>query len=91
MDHLTNWLKYFSRHQIHIVNGDQLIEKPWVEIKKVEDFLGLRNEIGQDAFYLNDSTGFYCLEGVRIINLSSLTCLQSDENLSTHVYGTVHI
>eukprot|EP00096_Caligus_rogercresseyi_P005207 TRINITY_DN20233_c0_g1_i1.p1 TRINITY_DN20233_c0_g1~~TRINITY_DN20233_c0_g1_i1.p1 ORF type:complete len:240 (-),score=49.95 TRINITY_DN20233_c0_g1_i1:175-894(-) len=57
---MRNWLKHFSLDQIHIVNGDRLIQRPWTEIRKVESFLRLQHEIAREHFYFNASKGFHC-------------------------------
>ncbi|KAK7490350.1 hypothetical protein BaRGS_00018329 [Batillaria attramentaria] len=58
--HLQRWLQFFPLSQIHIVDGDHLVTKPWEEIAKVEEFLGLEHQITQDKFTLNKTRGFYC-------------------------------
>ena len=58
---IRNWLEFFPLSQIHVVNGDQLIRKPWSELQKVEHFLGLRSEIGKDMFFFNATKGFHCM------------------------------
>lgn len=60
--HLSQWLLYFHRHQIHIVNGDNLIVNPLEEIRKVESFLGLDHLITNQNVYLNETRGFYCMK-----------------------------
>ena len=30
--HMRRWLKHFPLEQIHVVNGDRLIRKPWQEL-----------------------------------------------------------
>ena len=59
--HLSNWLKHFPLNQIHVVNGDRFIRKPWHELHKVEQFLGLKHEISRDLFYFNATKGFHCV------------------------------
>ncbi|KAL4236561.1 Heparan sulfate glucosamine 3-O-sulfotransferase 5 [Mactra antiquata] len=59
--HLTQWLLYFRRHQIHIVNGDNLIVNPLEEIKRVETFLGLEHLVTDKNVYFNETRGFYCM------------------------------
>ena len=61
--HFERWLRFFPRAQIHIVNGDNFIVKPWEELEKVETFLGLPHELGQDRFIFNTDKGFYCFLG----------------------------
>ena len=59
--HLKNWLRYFPRDQIHIVNGDNLIHSPGVELVKVQKFLGIDVLINRSDFVFNSSKRFYCL------------------------------
>ncbi|XP_070504147.1 heparan sulfate glucosamine 3-O-sulfotransferase 5 [Chironomus tepperi] len=55
------WLEIFKREQLLIVNGDQLIEDPLTQIRRIEDFLGIERRISQHNFYFNKTKGFYCL------------------------------
>lgn len=59
--YLRFWFDAFSREQIHIVDGDQLVEDPFPELQKIEDFLGLEHRIARDNFYFNKTKGFFCL------------------------------
>lgn len=36
----VRWLELFPREQLLLVNGDQLIEDPLSQIRRIEDFLG---------------------------------------------------
>ena len=56
------WLDYFPASQLHVVNGEKLIKKPWHEIRKIEDFLGLEHEITQLNFFFNTTKGFHCIQ-----------------------------
>jgi hypothetical protein len=56
------WLEYFPLNQIHVVNGEKLIKKPWHEIRKVEMFLGLKPEITRQNFFFNSTKGFHCIQ-----------------------------
>lgn len=38
--HVQRWLEVFSRDQLLVVNGDQLIEDPLSQVKRIETFLG---------------------------------------------------
>ncbi|KAK3591019.1 hypothetical protein CHS0354_013081 [Potamilus streckersoni] len=60
--HLSRWYLYFRRHQIHIVDGDNLITHPLEEIREVEKFLGLSHGISEDRLYFNETRGFYCMK-----------------------------
>ena len=60
--HFRRWLRVFHRHQIHVVDGDNLIVKPIEEIRKVEQFLGLQNRVTENNLYFNETRGFYCMK-----------------------------
>lgn len=59
--HLTQWLMYFPRENIHVVNGDNLIVNPLEEIGHVEDFLGLPHAVTDSNVYFNHTRGFFCM------------------------------
>ncbi|KAI4890278.1 hypothetical protein NFI96_001307 [Prochilodus magdalenae] len=59
--HLARWLELFPRKQIHIVDGEALIQDPFPELQKAEKFLELPPRITPDNFYFNTTKGFYCL------------------------------
>lgn len=62
INHMAAWLDYFPLSQIHVVNGDRLIKKPWHEVARVETFLGLKHEITRRNFYFNSTKGFHCIQ-----------------------------
>ena len=72
--YLRKWLQIFPKEQIHVVNGDMLIEDPYVEIVKIEKFLGLDHRIQRQNFYFNKTKGFYCLR-----NDTSQKCLSESK------------
>ncbi|KAL7836836.1 hypothetical protein AOLI_G00281200 [Acnodon oligacanthus] len=59
--HMARWLELFPREQIHIVDGEALIQDPFPELQKAEKFLELAPQIMPDNFYFNTTKGFYCL------------------------------
>jgi [heparan sulfate]-glucosamine 3-sulfotransferase 5 len=59
--HMAKWLKVFPQSQMHVVNGEKLVRKPWHELRKVEDFLGLEHEIEPEMFAFNATKGFHCI------------------------------
>ncbi|KAK7099683.1 heparan sulfate glucosamine 3-O-sulfotransferase 5-like [Littorina saxatilis] len=63
--HLQRWLQYFPRSQFHIVDGDNMITRPWEELSKVENFLGLDHQITHDRFTFNTSRGFFCFRSAQ--------------------------
>ncbi len=58
--HMERWLTYFKLEQIHIVNGDTLIQDPASELQRVEGFLGIRRFFEKDMFLFNKEKGFFC-------------------------------
>lgn len=59
--HLHRWLEVFPREQILIVNGDQFIDDPLPQLKKIESFLRIPNRLSKNHLYFNETKGFYCL------------------------------
>ena len=59
--HTKRWLKFFPLEQIHIVDGDNLVLRPFEEMEKVETFLGLRHYLSDDHFVFDRKKGFYCI------------------------------
>lgn len=59
--HLHRWLEVFPREQLLVVNGDQLIEDPVSQLKRIESFLGVEHRVTSNHFYFNETKGFYCL------------------------------
>ncbi|XP_013778719.1 heparan sulfate glucosamine 3-O-sulfotransferase 1-like [Limulus polyphemus] len=59
--YLKKWLKVFNDNQILVVSGDQLISDPFLELKQIEDFLGLKHYIKRENFYYNKTKGFFCV------------------------------
>lgn len=53
---------YFPRKQIHVVDGENLIKNPVQELNKLENFLGVPQEITEDMVLFNRTKGFYCLK-----------------------------
>ncbi|CAH1772800.1 unnamed protein product [Owenia fusiformis] len=59
---LEQWLEYFPLKQFHFVSGENLVNNPYKEMYKVEEFLNLPHRIQKDNFFFNKSRGFYCLQ-----------------------------
>ena len=58
--YIAHWLKYFPRRQLLILDGDMLINDPYLELHKVEDFLGITHYFTRDCFHFNEEKGFFC-------------------------------
>lgn len=73
-NHLKDWLRYFNSHQIFVLDGDSLVENPWVEMRKLQKFLNLEIDIGKKNFYRNKKTGRgFCFE--------SFECSKENKNV----------
>jgi len=60
--HLRKWLRFFNLSQIHFVNGEQLISRPWEELEAVQKFLNISVEITKENFWYNSTKKFYCVK-----------------------------
>ena len=76
--YLKNWLRYFPREQIHIVNGDNLIRDPGAELVKVQRFLNIDVLINRNDFVFHSIKRFYCLKnkpGLNAPTNKAIICL----------------
>ncbi|XP_023335914.1 heparan sulfate glucosamine 3-O-sulfotransferase 1 [Eurytemora carolleeae] len=70
-------MKFFPLEQIYIVDGNSFIKEPWVEIERLEEFLGIPHEVGSQNFYFNETKGFFCgKETIQNFN-SDWTCTRN--------------
>ena len=60
--YLRRYMKYFKRKQIHVVDGDTLIENPLPELRKIENFIGKNHHFNETNVYFDKSKGFYCVK-----------------------------
>ncbi|KAK9708801.1 Sulfotransferase domain [Popillia japonica] len=59
--YLGRWLKYFPLSQFLFVSGERLILDPALELRRVQDFFGLKRVVTEKHFYFNSTKGFPCL------------------------------
>ncbi|XP_077990632.1 heparan sulfate glucosamine 3-O-sulfotransferase 1-like [Glandiceps talaboti] len=60
VQHIIRWLQIFPLTNIHFVDGDVLKSNPTIEMRKIEDFLGVRNFFLAEHFFYNDQRSCYC-------------------------------
>ncbi|XP_038184880.1 heparan sulfate glucosamine 3-O-sulfotransferase 3A1 [Arvicola amphibius] len=60
--HLEPWLRHFPLGQMLFVSGERLVSDPAGELRRVQDFLGLKCIITDKHFYFNQTKGFPCLK-----------------------------
>ena len=58
--HFKRWLKYFSRDQILVIDGEAFVKDPYPILKSVERFLGLRSYIKREQVVWDEERKFYC-------------------------------
>lgn len=44
------WLEYFHEDQLLVVNGNDFLNTPWVPMKKIQEFIGVAQNITRDSF-----------------------------------------
>ena len=60
--HLSRWYEHFSKDQIHLVNGVDLINDPGGVMVDIAEFMNVDPLINKDHFVKNDELGFYCIK-----------------------------
>ena len=72
-----HYSEVYPKKSIFVVNGDELIKHPAEEIKKVEQFLGLRDFYTKDNFFFHADNGgkFPCF------TVPELRCMGRDKGL----------
>jgi hypothetical protein len=92
---LLNWLSYFQLdRQLLIVDGERFIKTPWVELNRVERFLGVHagSFISRKNFYFDKAKNFYCLRADLTgawnvtANSSNSRCLGKNKGRKRHIY-----
>ncbi|KAL1452755.1 hypothetical protein WDU94_006955 [Cyamophila willieti] len=59
--YLDAWLRFFPLDQFIFISGETLIVDPAAEMRRLQDFLGLKVIITEKHFYFNTTKGFPCL------------------------------
>ena len=61
IEDFRRFMKYFKREQIHVVDGDALVENPLPQLRKIERFLGLEHPFNDNDIYFDERKRFYCV------------------------------
>ena len=77
--HLKRWLRYFSLNSsILVVNGEKLIREPFVEMRRVEKFLGIEHVLKKRHFvFTRRKRNFACI--LNPMNTSQVSCLSEQK------------
>ncbi|XP_059468767.1 heparan sulfate glucosamine 3-O-sulfotransferase 1-like [Neocloeon triangulifer] len=51
--HYQNWAQYFPPSQMLVVSSEKFVEKPWEELERVQNFLGISIQITKSNFSSN--------------------------------------
>lgn len=83
-DHLSKWTAHFNLSNIYVVNGDDFIVKPWIELNKLEKFLNVDSYIREEHFYFDEKKRFYCVRSDQTINNQG--CLSENKGRKNQVF-----
>ena len=75
-DFITVWTKLFGS-QLFVVDGDLLASDPFSEMKKVEQFLGVRHYLNKQRLVFDEERGFYCM----VSDGGTKKCLGKDKGI----------
>ncbi|CAH1772587.1 unnamed protein product [Owenia fusiformis] len=59
--HLALWYTMFPRELIYLVDADIFTRQPWVELNKIEQFIGVEHFLNEDKFVPHPTKAFYCI------------------------------
>ena len=59
-ERFAQWLKYFHRQHIHVIDGELLKRDPYQVIHDLETFLGVDHLVTRDNFFFNETKGYFC-------------------------------
>jgi len=58
------WLEFFHEDQLLVVNGNEFLNTPWLPMKKIQEFIGVSQNITRDSFIIPEdaegNTGLPC-------------------------------
>lgn len=93
---ILKWLNYFSINNIYVLNGENFIKTPWLELNKLEEFLNVSKYINKKHFHFDKNKNFYCLRrnynelDINSNNKSNYKlyadCLGKNKGRKNHVY-----
>ena len=60
--HMINWLQYYAKHEILVLDGEEFVNDPVPALTQVETFLGLEHRLNYTMFKFDKKKGFYCYD-----------------------------
>ena len=49
-ERIEAYLKVFNSSQFHFVDGENIIKQPWVEVEKIEEFIGVEKIVSKRIY-----------------------------------------
>ena len=59
--HMKRWMAHFDLTQLLVLNGEDMMSNPGPEYLKLQDFLGVPQNIQVDDWVKHNTTGHFCL------------------------------
>jgi hypothetical protein len=59
---MIKWVSAFGMKNIFVVNGENFIKTPWIELNKLEKFLNVTQFIRKRHFHFDINKNFFCLK-----------------------------
>ncbi|XP_039251726.2 heparan sulfate glucosamine 3-O-sulfotransferase 1-like isoform X1 [Styela clava] len=57
--HLKRWMKLYTKNDLLVIDGEEIMKEPWNVVEKVQEFLQIPKFITKENFIENRDTGFY--------------------------------
>lgn len=92
-NHLKNWLKHLPLHQIHIVNGENLFNEPWIELARLQKFLAVKPMLKKSHFHRDSNHSEYCFQSKSCTKNGEWSILDSSDQISSnsaHKLGRIY-
>ena len=65
--HIQQYLKWFPRHNMLIINSNDLKYDPVEVLRLTQEFMGVPVAVDAKNFVLDEETGHFCILGKRLI------------------------
>ena len=97
---MIKWVTTFGTQNVFVVNGENFIKTPWVELNKLEQFLNVSKLIHKRHFHFDRKKNFFCLKepiaavrpkasgnaSAETSNLEYDGCLGKNKGRKSHVF-----
>ncbi|CAH1776478.1 unnamed protein product [Owenia fusiformis] len=64
--HMVLWLQMFPRPNLLFIDGDSFAKTPWIEMEKIEKFIGVKRFFTKEKFTVNpNNPDFFCIQTLK--------------------------